>query len=131
MTLLLSDIYEKEGNIEKAAEIIQEVQVETFGAMKKREKTEFILEQMRLCLAKRDFIRTRIISRKINPVIFQESGYYDLKIKYYTTLIEYYHNEDEFLEICKAYQQMYNTPTVQEDEELWKKVINLSVHLIS
>jgi len=45
-------------------------QVETFGSMEKTEKVEFILEQMRLCLAKKDYIRTSIISKKINTRFF-------------------------------------------------------------
>ena len=48
------------------------VQVETYGSMEKREKVEFILEQMRLCLAKKDYIRTQIISKKINTKYFEE-----------------------------------------------------------
>jgi len=46
--------------------------VETFGSMEKKEKVEFILEQMRLCLAKKDFVRTQIISKKINTKYFEE-----------------------------------------------------------
>jgi len=41
--------------------------------MEKKEKVEFILEQMRLCLAKKDFVRTQIISKKINTKYFQET----------------------------------------------------------
>ncbi len=47
-------------------------QVETFGSMEKREKVEFILEQLRLCLAKKDYIRTQIISKKISTKFFEE-----------------------------------------------------------
>lgn len=43
---------------------------ETFGAMAKTEKIAFILEQVRLCLAKKDFIRAQILSRKISPRAF-------------------------------------------------------------
>jgi len=49
------------------------LQVETFGSMEKKEKVEFILEQMRLCLAKKDFIRTSIISKKINTRFFDDA----------------------------------------------------------
>ncbi len=38
--------------------------------MEKDEKVQFILEQMRLCLAKKDYIRTQIISKKINIKYF-------------------------------------------------------------
>lgn len=40
--------------------------------MEKQEKVEFILEQMRLCLAKKDFVRTQIISKKISTKYFEE-----------------------------------------------------------
>lgn len=40
--------------------------------MEKREKVEFILEQIRLCLAKKDYIRTQIISKKISTKFFEE-----------------------------------------------------------
>lgn len=56
----------------EAADILQELQVETFGSMDKREKVDFILEQMRLCLAKSDYIRTQIISKKINTKFFAD-----------------------------------------------------------
>lgn len=44
--------------------------METFGSMEKGEKVRFILEQMRLCLATNDFIRTQIISKKISTKFF-------------------------------------------------------------
>ena len=42
--------------------------------MEKREKVEFILEQMRLCLAKKDYIRTQIISKKISVKFFESNA---------------------------------------------------------
>ena len=49
------------------------LQVETFGSMERKEKVEFILEQMRLCVATKDIIRTQIISKKINPKFFDST----------------------------------------------------------
>lgn len=72
VTRILAQIRESEGKINEAADILQELQVETFGSMEKREKTDFILEQMRLCLAKHDYVRTQIISKKINTRFFQD-----------------------------------------------------------
>ena len=48
--------------------------METFGSMEKKEKVEFILEQMRLCIAKKDYIRTQIISKKINTKFFDDTS---------------------------------------------------------
>ena len=41
--------------------------------MEKKEKVEFILEQMRLCLAKKDYIRTQIISKKVSIRYFEDA----------------------------------------------------------
>ena len=57
----------------EAASVLQELQVETYGSMEKREKVEYILEQMRLCLAKRDFVRMQIISKKISVKFFEDN----------------------------------------------------------
>lgn len=40
--------------------------------MDKREKVELILEQMRLCLAIKDYVRTQIISKKISTKFFED-----------------------------------------------------------
>ena len=72
LTRTLAKIKEEEGNVTEAANILQELQVETFGSMDKKEKVEFILEQMRLCLAKKDFVRTQIISKKISTKYFAD-----------------------------------------------------------
>eukprot|EP01130_Rhizamoeba_saxonica_P012196 TRINITY_DN5124_c0_g1_i1.p1 TRINITY_DN5124_c0_g1~~TRINITY_DN5124_c0_g1_i1.p1 ORF type:complete len:443 (-),score=103.53 TRINITY_DN5124_c0_g1_i1:110-1411(-) len=131
LTRILANIRESEGNIEEAARIIQEVQVETYGAMKKREKTEFIIEQMRLCLAMKDYIRTQIISRKINPKVLLEEEFQSIKIQYYTYMVEYYSHENQHIEICKAYQKIYDTPIIKEDIEQSLNYLKLIVLFVS
>lgn len=49
---MLSDIKKSQGNLNEAADILCELQVETFGSMARREKTEFILQQVELCIEK-------------------------------------------------------------------------------
>jgi 26S proteasome regulatory subunit N5 len=72
---LLAHIRENEGNLAEATNLVQEVPVETFSTMKPKEKTNFILEQMRLCLLKRDFVRAQIMSRKIAPRVLEGKKY--------------------------------------------------------
>jgi len=122
LTSMLASLAEKKGNIKEAASILQEVQVETYGSLDKRSKTEFLLEQMRLCLDSDDFIRGQIISRKINTKILLEQDFQDLKLKFYNLMIRYHLNSSNYLEVCRAYQSIYNTPKVQEDKEAWKRV---------
>lgn len=58
--------------------------------MKIKEKTEYILEQMRLCLKKKDFVRAQIISKKINPKVFATEDMNELKIRFNEQMISYY-----------------------------------------
>lgn len=51
--------------VDEACDIIQDVHVETYGSLDKKEKADFLLEQIRLTLAKKDFVRTIIISKKV------------------------------------------------------------------
>lgn len=122
LTKQLADIREAEGNIAEAASVLQELQVETFGSMPKREKVEFILEQMRLCLARHDHIRTQIISKKISTKFFTEEKADDLKLKYYRLMIELDSYEDAYLNTSKHYKHIFDTPSVAEDEEEAQKV---------
>ncbi|KAF7281513.1 hypothetical protein GWI33_004593 [Rhynchophorus ferrugineus] len=117
LTHKLAKIREDEGNIQEAASIIQELQVETYGSMEKKEKVELILEQMRLCLAKQDYIRTQIISKKINTKFFEDEGTQDLKLKYYGLMMELDQHEGSYLATCKHYRAVLNTPSIQASPE--------------
>ena len=60
----------EQGDLNAAADILCELQVETFGSMERREKTEFILEQVGLCIEKGDWVQAGILSRKISTKYF-------------------------------------------------------------
>ncbi|CAE7926914.1 Psmd12 [Symbiodinium sp. KB8] len=119
LTSMLANMKEEEGKVDEAASLIQEVQVESFGAMERREKTEYILNQMRLVLAKKDFVRTQIISRKINPKLLDADDFQDLKIRYYEYMIRYWLHEGKFLDVAKCTLAIFNTPSVKSDESKW------------
>lgn len=70
--LLLVRFKENDNEIADAAKILQEVQVETYGSMDKREKLEFILYQMKIMIKKLDYTRLFIISKKIEPKNLQD-----------------------------------------------------------
>nr|CAG4640805.1 EOG090X04UV [Eulimnadia texana] len=116
LTHTLALMKEADGEVAEAANVLQELQVETYGSMDRREKVELILEQMRLCVAKRDFIRTQIISKKISIRFFEEKDTHDLKLKFYRLMIQVDQNEGSNLAICKHYRAIYNTPVIQENE---------------
>ncbi|KAE8136982.1 PCI domain-containing protein [Aspergillus pseudotamarii] len=70
VTRILSNIKKSQGDLNAAADILCELQVETFGSMTRREKTEFILEQVALCIERGDWTQATILSRKINKRYF-------------------------------------------------------------
>lgn len=70
VTRILSNIKKSQGDVNAAADILCELQVETFGSMTRREKTEFILEQVALCIERGDWSQAAILSRKINKRYF-------------------------------------------------------------
>ena len=82
-------------HLQKATDLISELQVETYSSMERREKTEFILEQMRILIAlaqvkdiedgvsekkgtmgggEAEWVKVRVASRKINESFLKEEA---------------------------------------------------------
>lgn len=127
LTRTLAKIKEDGGKISEAADILQELQVETFGSMEKKEKVDFILEQMRLCLAKKDYVRTQIISKKVSSKFFEDAASVDLKLKFYHLMIELDEHEGSYLEIAKHYRAVYDTAQIKENKEKMKEALRCVV----
>jgi 26S proteasome regulatory subunit N5 len=66
VTKILSDIKKAQGDLKAATDTLCELQVETFGSMDRREKVEFILAQVALCIESGDWTQAGILSRKIS-----------------------------------------------------------------
>uniref|UniRef100_A0AAV1UVZ1 PCI domain-containing protein n=1 Tax=Peronospora matthiolae TaxID=2874970 RepID=A0AAV1UVZ1_9STRA len=123
LTQMLSKMKEAQGEIDQAATILQEVHVETYGAMTKLEKTEFILEQVRLTLAKKDFVRANILAKKILRRTLEEPGFEACKLKFYHLMIEYDTHENDTLELGRHWMAILNTETVKEKDDLWQQAL--------
>lgn len=146
LTRKLAAMKEAEGDIAEAADILQEVAVETFGAMAKTEKIAYILEQVRLCLAKKDFIRAQILARKISPRAFQKQqgdskgeigiegtaieeadagipSLPELKATYYRLMIAYHAHYHAYLEITRCYIALLESDGVADDPAAWVPVL--------
>jgi len=127
----LADIKEKNGKIEEAASILQDLQVETFGSMEKKEKVEFILEQMRLCVATGDHVRTAIISKKVASKYFTGEDVQEQKVKYYTLLVRLGVAEGRHLDVCRYHTHLYNTKIVKDDQaQAHESLMNASVYAV-
>ena len=95
---------EADKDVSAACKTMQDLQVETYGSMERKEKVELILEQMRLCLATKDYIRAQIISKKISTRFFENTEYQQLKLTFYQYMIELDQHEGTYLNICRHYR---------------------------
>jgi len=116
LTHRLSQMQEEDGDIAAAAKTMQDLQVETYGSMDKKEKVELILDQIRLCLATKDYIRAQIISKKISIRFFENVEHQELKLTFYKYMVELDQHEGTYLNICRHYRAVYDTPCIKEDD---------------
>eukprot|EP00158_Paraphelidium_tribonemae_P010266 Partr_v1_DN4246_c0_g1_i1_m9739 putative 26S Proteasome non-ATPase regulatory subunit len=123
LTMMLSKIREAEGKVAEASEILQEVAVETFGSMEKREKAEFLLEQVRLVLAQRDFVKAGILAAKMNKKVLDEAGFEDVRLRHYELLVVLHTARHDALELCKDYQAVYATRGLAAEPAKWQPAL--------
>ncbi len=64
---------------------------------------------MKIMLKKKDFVRTLIISRKINQKNLGDKGIEDLKILFYSYLVHYHTHENNYFENAMCYKKIYDT----------------------
>ena len=110
-----------------AADVLQEVHVETYGSLSKKEKIEFILEQMRLTLAKKDYVRSAIVAGKVSRKHLAEENMAEYKVAFFTLLSEYHRHEKDAFMLAKDYHAIYSTPYIQEDESKWVPALKSTV----
>lgn len=127
-TRALATIKEEEGDVAAAADILQDVHVETFGTLSKRDKVEFILEQMRLTLAKKDFVRAHIVANKISRKHLQEETMEEYKVKFFSLMTIYHRaHKQEAFELAKDYHSIYSTPHILNQVDKWKEALKATV----
>jgi len=124
---------EKEGKIDEAWKELLELQVETFGSMEIKEKVHFLLDQMRLSIHRKDFVRASIIANKISTKFFDDksSEIQQLKIRFYTFKIAIDLSEKNYLDVCRHYRALFDTPVIQADEARLKEILkNVVIYVL-
>ncbi|CAM9128460.1 unnamed protein product [Choristocarpus tenellus] len=129
LTRILAQFKEEEGDVAGAADVMQEVHVETYGALDKREKADFILEQIRLTLGKKDYIRALIQSRKINRKVLLDEDMQDIKVRFYRLMVEYNIHEKAPFNLCQDFHSIFDTPEVKssDDNKNWQEPLEAAV----
>lgn len=123
----ICNLQEQEGNVGAAADILQEVHVETYGSLSKKEKVEFILEQMRLTLAKKDYVRAAIVAGKINRKTLSEENMEEYKVNFFSLMTIYHRHDKDAFELAKDYHSIYSTPYILQNEDKWKAALQSTV----
>lgn len=113
----LAQIKEKSGLIKEAADILYELQIDTFASMERNEKIDFLLEEMRLSLTLKDFIRTQIVANKINIKYLQDESLQEKKLHFYSMMIQLALHENDYIGCANHYFHIYTTANIQENIE--------------
>ncbi|CAE7080397.1 unnamed protein product [Rhizoctonia solani] len=114
-----------------ASDLLSDLQVETYSSMTRREKTEFLLEQMRLLVlvanmkaevgksqdGEAEWIKVRVGGRKVNEGFLKEAENEDLKLKYYELMIKYALHNASYLDAAKHYYKVWETPSIKSETE--------------
>ncbi|KAF8640531.1 hypothetical protein AX17_000193 [Amanita inopinata Kibby_2008] len=147
VTLLLSHYHESlangsissstpvESSLQTASDLLSDLQVETYSSMERREKIEFILEQMRLLIAvarqkdtqlgkdgkdslgggEAEWVKVRVGGRKVNEDFLKQEVNEDLKLKYYDLMIQHALHYSLYLDVAKYYYKVWETPSIKAD----------------
>eukprot|EP00708_Paratrimastix_pyriformis_P002657 GAFH01001408.1.p1 GENE.GAFH01001408.1~~GAFH01001408.1.p1 ORF type:complete len:480 (-),score=205.07 GAFH01001408.1:202-1641(-) len=89
---------EEHNQLKEAADILNELQIETVGALTAEERTLFVLEQLRVTLDAEQWILAPLLARKVN-----KSTLGDNQEKYYRLLIRLHQHEHSYLDIARDY----------------------------
>ncbi|WFC99610.1 proteasome regulatory particle subunit [Malassezia yamatoensis] len=128
---MMSDLLYAQGDVNRAADILQDLAVETFGSLERREKVDFILEQMRLNMERKEFHRVNMFSRKINTKFFEDEAQQDLKLRYYQLMIRAGMHDKNHLDVSKYYREILNTPSIRSDTQQFTETLrNMILFLI-
>ena len=104
----MAEIHLMNNEINEAAKLIQDVQIEAFGSLENKYKVDYILFQMQVLLEKKDYIRTLIVSNKIKRNHLDNDGFELLKIRFFQLMIEYYYCSKKYIEVSKCYKILYD-----------------------
>ncbi|KAF7347622.1 26S proteasome non-ATPase regulatory subunit 12 [Mycena venus] len=106
--------------MQTACELLSDLQVETYSSMDRREKTEFILEQMRLLIVVARLKDAELDKNGKEVLGGGETEWVkdneDLKLKYYDLMIQHALHGSAYLDVAKYYYKVWETPSIKEDE---------------
>lgn len=129
---MLSEIYlTKKDDLDKATEILCDLQVETYSLMAFETKIEYILDQIKLTLQKKDYAQAKILSRKI---LLKTLKNFDLADQYKATylgyLLEISKHENDYITVVKNSLLLSEITLVKESPEYTSLLVSIVYYII-
>lgn len=106
--ILVKHNEQNSSNLEEASKIMENVQVETYGSMSKKEKMEFILYQMKINLLLKDYTKLYIVSKKVNLKILEDAGFEYEKITFNLYSFFFFQQDGDYQNCTNCLKQVYN-----------------------
>jgi len=131
VTKRLADIKEANGDIASACTTLNDIQVETYGSMERREKAEFVLEQMRLLLDNNDLIRANMVAKKLSDKLLNDKDFEDVKIQYNKHMVRYHTEKANYFSLFTCFNAIYSTDLCKSDTEEALKTLNTTVTFLA
>ncbi|KZV91331.1 PCI-domain-containing protein [Exidia glandulosa HHB12029] len=114
-------------SLQTASDLLSDLQVETYSSMERDEKTQFILEQMRLLEAvarekdkvagkdsladgEAEWVKVRVGGRKISEKFLAQKGN-----EYYDLMIQFSLHYNSYLDVAQYWYKVWETPYIKED----------------
>lgn len=128
---LLSDIYLAQGDLDRATEILCDLQVETYLMMAFGTKVDYILQQIALTLKKHDYAQAKVLSRKILLKTLQNfPKAEEYKAMYLRYLLQINAYEKDYITSVKNTLLLIELPAVKESSDYKDLLVSIVYSII-
>ncbi|KAK6089880.1 hypothetical protein P3W45_001083 [Vairimorpha bombi] len=97
------DLMNRAKNYEDALRVILDVPIETFTLVDDTTIIRYQLDQFRLCVEVKDYIRASIIMKRIRQKYFEEHRHSDERLHFFMYKIQFLLGQDRYLEASRTY----------------------------
>lgn len=128
----LAEIYlNKFQNLDKAVEILCDLQVETYSMMKFDTKIEYILQQIELTLMKKDYDQAKILSRKIMIKTLKNfDRAEEFKATYLKFLIEISEYEHDYISLVRNSLSLIEIDLIKHHDQYKSYLVSIIYYII-
>lgn len=131
LSRILAFIKENEGDTSGASDTLKAINVESYGSLSKREKTNFLLEHLRLTIDNSDYVQTAIVSSKIAYNTISKVGMEEEKVLYFSLMTKYHGHFNDAFELAKDYYEIFHTCNLLKKQYQWKQALQNTVFFLT